>query len=225
MGKAIVPPIKALFFQNRSGKFIYLKSQMIKIGLFGTSADPPTIGHQKILSWLSQNFDEVAVWASDNPFKSHQTPLEHRERMLRLLIEDISPRRHNIALHPELSSPRTLTTVERARLYWPDADFTVAIGSDLVSQLPRWYCIEELLEQVKLLVVPRPGYDLKDSDLNPLRQMGARVEIADLTAPAVSSSEYREKGETEALTPPVEAYIHQERLYVCQHALRSNLKQ
>ena len=197
---------------------------MIKIALFGTSADPPTIGHQKILGWLSQQFDEVAVWASNNPFKSHQTPLEHRERMLRLLIEDISPRRHNIAVYPELSSPRTLTTVERACSLWPNADFTLVIGSDLIVQLPRWYCVEELLKQVKLLVVPRPAYTIEESDLEPLKQMGAQVTIADLTAPAVSSTAYRERGETEALTPPVEAYIHQEHLYVCQDALRSNLK-
>jgi cytidyltransferase-like protein len=63
---------------------------MKRIALFGTSADPPTSGHQAILNWLSQHYDLVAVWASDNPFKSHQTPLEHRSRMLRLLIEELN---------------------------------------------------------------------------------------------------------------------------------------
>ncbi|NEQ41665.1 MAG: nicotinic acid mononucleotide adenylyltransferase, partial [Okeania sp. SIO3I5] len=45
---------------------------MTKIALFGTSADPPTAGHETIVRWLSQNFNKVVVWASDNPFKSHQ---------------------------------------------------------------------------------------------------------------------------------------------------------
>ncbi|MFN6300225.1 MAG: nicotinic acid mononucleotide adenylyltransferase, partial [Microcystis sp.] len=27
---------------------------MLKIALFGTSADPPTAGHQAILKWLSE---------------------------------------------------------------------------------------------------------------------------------------------------------------------------
>jgi len=36
--------------------------------LFGASADPPTAGHQAILSWLSELLrDWVAVWAADNP--------------------------------------------------------------------------------------------------------------------------------------------------------------
>ena len=61
----------------------------MNVALFGTSADPPTAGHQAILKWLSERYDWVAVWASDNPFKFHQTSLEHRGAMLRLLIEDI----------------------------------------------------------------------------------------------------------------------------------------
>ncbi|MCU0517558.1 MAG: nicotinate-nucleotide adenylyltransferase [Oscillatoria sp. Prado101] len=191
---------------------------MVKIALFGTSADPPTIGHQKILSWLSQHFDSVAVWASDNPFKPGQTPLEHRQRMLQLLIDEISPHRHNIAVCSELSDRKTLTSVERAGQRWPQAEFTLVIGSDLLLQLPRWYRAEELLRQVKLLVVPRRGYALDQAGIDQLRQMGTEVRVAQLSPPAVSSTAYRENGDTEALTPPVEAYIHREHLYACQDA-------
>lgn len=186
---------------------------MKRIALFGTSADPPTAGHKTILSWLFQNFDWVAVWASDNPFKSQQTSLEHRSAMLLLTIQEINSPRNNICLYPELSSPRTLETVERAKLMWGDADLTVVIGSDLVTQLPRWYNIELLLNQVRLLVVPRPGYPPEEIDLTQLRRMGAEVAIASLTGPNVSSTAYRERGDTEALIPPIEAYIHREHLY------------
>ncbi|OKH28184.1 nicotinate-nucleotide adenylyltransferase [Chroogloeocystis siderophila] len=197
---------------------------MLKIALFGTSADPPTAGHQAIISWLSQHYDWVAVWAADNPFKSHASPLEHRATMLRLLIEDINPPRHNIGLHQELSSHRTLETVNKAKQRWDkDATFTLVIGSDLVHQLQQWYAVEELLQQVQLLVVPRPGYEVAESDLQQLRQLGAKFAIANLTAPDVSSTAYRESGDSEALTPPVEAYIHQQHLYECQHAAKEKL--
>lgn len=59
------------------------------IALFGTSADPPHQGHCEILRWLATQFDHVAVWASDNPFKTHQSPLGDRSAMLRLMIGDI----------------------------------------------------------------------------------------------------------------------------------------
>ena len=197
---------------------------MRRIALFGTSADPPTAGHQAIVCWLCDHYDWVAVWAADNPFKSHQTPLEHRESMLQLLIEDINPPRNNIGFHPELSSYRTLSTVEKAKCWDANADFTLVIGSDLVSQLPRWYAVEELLRQVELLVVPRPGYALDEDSLEHLRQLGATCAIADLTGPDVSSTAYRENGDTHALTPPIEAYIHREHLYKCQDTAQKRLQ-
>jgi nicotinate-nucleotide adenylyltransferase len=198
---------------------------MKRIALFGTSADPPTAGHQAIISWLSERYDRVAVWAADNPFKSHQTSLQQRGEMLRLLIEDIEPAGQNIGFYPELSSRRTLETVEKARDRWgADAEFTLVIGSDLSGQLPRWYKAEQLFLQVQLLVVPRPGYSVNDADLQRLRQLGAKVAIADLTGPDVSSTAYRENGDTQALTPPIQAYIHREHLYKCQDAAKERLQ-
>jgi len=193
---------------------------MLKVALFGTSADPPTRGHLAILCWLSQHFDQVAVWASDNPFKSHQTALDHRTEMLRLLVGDLDLR--NIQVYPELSSSRTVITVERAQERWQNAEFTLVVGSDLVRQLPKWFRARDLLDRVKLLVVPRPGYSITDSELDPLRQIGADVTIADLNAPNVSSTAYREQGETEGVTSPIQAYIDREQLYRC-HARREKL--
>lgn len=183
----------------------------MQIALFGTSADPPTAGHQKILSWLSEHFDRVVVWASDNPFKSHQTSIEHRTTMLNILIEDIP--RNNIALHQELSSRRTLETVRGVKQYWPEAELHLAVGSDLIAQMPSWYKIEALLSQVNLLVIPRPGYEVEDEKVKTLEQLGTNVAIASITGLPVSSSKYREKGDPETLTPAISNYIEQNRLY------------
>lgn len=196
---------------------------MVSIALFGTSADPPTAGHQTILCWLADHFDQVAVWAADNPFKSHQTPLAHRAAMLQLLIDDIDPPRRNLHLLQELSSPRALVTVQRARQRWVGADLTLVVGADLVPQLPRWYRVQELLQHVKLLIVPRPGYELKEAELDVLRQLGATPTLADLSVPAVSSTAYREEGDPEVVTPPIEEYIHREHLYECQDAPHDTL--
>ncbi|AFY34312.1 nicotinate-nucleotide adenylyltransferase [Calothrix sp. PCC 7507] len=189
----------------------------MRIALFGTSADPPTAGHQVILKWLSERYDWVAVWAADNPFKSHQTPLEHRAAMLRLLIADIDAPQQNVALEQELSSFRTLETIEKAQARWgEDTEYTLVIGSDLLGQLPRWYQVEDLLRQVQLLVVPRPGYAIDESSLEGVQNLGGKIAIASLTGLDISSTAYREHGNAEALTPPIVAYIHQEHLYKCQ---------
>ena len=185
---------------------------MEKIALFGTSADPPTVGHQAILRWLARHYDRVVVWASDNPFKQHQTPLSDRTQMLQLAIEDLEAHHHNISLHPELSDRRSLVSVNKAREKWGEAEFSLVIGSDILPQITSWYRIEELLQQVKLLIVPRIGYDITEQDLASLSKIG-EFAIATLNAPQVSSSTYRLQKDSSLIVPAVENYIRQNNLY------------
>ena len=186
---------------------------MEKIALFGTSADPPTVGHQTILNWLAQHYDRVVVWASDNPFKQHQTPLSDRTQMLQLAIKDIEAYHHNISLHPELSDRYTLVSVNKAREKWSEAEMNLVIGSDILPQITSWYRIEELLQQVKLLIVPRKGYDITEQDLASLDKIGGGFAIATLNAPQVSSSTYRSQKDSSLIVPAVEDYIRQNNLY------------
>lgn len=184
-----------------------------KIALFGTSADPPTAGHQTILQWLAEHYDLVVVWASDNPFKEHQTSLHHRSQMLQIAIDEIAPKKHNISLAQELSDRKTLITVEKAREIWQDAEFSLVIGADLVKQIVKWYRIEELLKQVKILVIPRPGYAINKSDLEAIKNKGGKCTIATLNAPKVSSSAYRLEQDKTVITPAVRQYIQRQHLY------------
>ena len=187
---------------------------MKKIALFGTSADPPTLGHQTILLWLSQHFDLVVVWASDNPFKQHQTSLKHRTQMLHTAIKDINLADNNISLHSELSDRRTLITVKKAREKWGQkAEFTLIIGSDILQQIISWYRIEDLLKEVKILIIPRVEYDIQEQDLERLKGVGGRVAIATLNAPKVASSTYRLQKDQSLITPAVNDYIIQHNLY------------
>ncbi|BAZ05451.1 nicotinate-nucleotide adenylyltransferase [Calothrix sp. NIES-3974] len=190
----------------------------MKIALFGTSADPPTAGHGDILQFLSEQFDLVIVWTAENPFKGEQTPLHHRVAMLDLLIQDIDIPKGNIELRQDLSRRRTLETLELAKQYWgtDKVEYHLVVGSDLLSQLPRWYRIEDLLRQVKLFVIPRPGYGIGRENLQKLETLGAQIAIANYTGKDVSSTRFREHGNIHALTPSVINYIHQQHLYKCQ---------
>jgi nicotinate-nucleotide adenylyltransferase len=198
---------------------------MIRVALFGTSADPPTAGHEEILRWLSQHYDWVAVWAADNPFKSHQALLEHRAAMLDLMIAAIDSPKRNISLEQDLSRLRTIETVEQARIRWgDDVEFTLVVGSDLLTQLPKWYRIQDLLMQVRLLVIPRPGYTINNSTLQPVQKLGGKVAIAEMVGLDVSSTAYRTHRDENTLTPPVVAYINQEHLYKCQDETQKRLQ-
>jgi nicotinate-nucleotide adenylyltransferase len=187
---------------------------MTKIVLFGTSADPPTVAHQRILSWLANHYELVVVYASDNPFKEHLATLAQRSEMLKLLIEEIDPPQDNLQLCQAISDRRSLNTVAKAREKWGEqAEFTLAIGSDLVPQICSWYRVEELLPKVQLLVMPRPGYPIETQDLQTLEQMGAKFQVARVCLPSVSSTEYRLEGEEDTVTAKVKNYIQQQQLY------------
>lgn len=198
---------------------------MKKIALFGTSADPPTAGHQSILRWLALHYDLVVVWASDNPFKQHQTPLSRRSEMLRLVIEEIEVPKNNISLYQQLSDRYTLVTVNKAREIWGDnAEFTLVIGADILPQISSWYRIEELLAKVKVLIVPRSGYEIDRADLKTLKDLGGEYTIASLDAPQVSSSAYRDRKDNKIITPAVENYISQKDLYAAKTQIKAEEK-
>lgn len=196
---------------------------MTRIALFGTSADPPHRGHAAVLTWLTDQFDHVAVWTADNPFKPDQTPLGHRFRMLDLLMQDLAVPPGRVQVHPELSHPRSIISIERARQQWPDAQFSLVIGSDLVTQLPTWYRAEEIFAAVDLLVVPRPGHPLESAGLDVLRQRTG-VTVAHLPNPVdIASSAYRQTCDDLALTPAVQAYLDQNPLYPCPENSKTTL--
>jgi nicotinate-nucleotide adenylyltransferase len=196
---------------------------MSTIALFGASADPPTLGHQWILRWLSTQFAQVVVWAANNPLKqSHGATLEHRMEMLRRLIAEITPPVNNIQVYPELSSPYTIETVKLAQQRWPQADLTLVVGSDILPQLSRWRQAQMLLTWVKLLVIPRPGYVIMPKTLSQLAQLGATITIADLSGLNISSTAYRESRQSEGLTPAIATYIQKEHLYACQDVTPEN---
>jgi nicotinate-nucleotide adenylyltransferase len=186
----------------------------MKIALFGTSADPPTIAHQEIIGWLASQFDAVAVWAADNPFKAHGATLEQRSQMLELLIEEIDPSISQYAqVYRSLSSQRTLETLITAQGIWSDGEFILTIGADLITQLPQWYRVGELLTQVKLLIVPRIGNQIESTDLQRLENLGAQIAIAPLATPAISSTAIRNSHSIQGLTPKIATYIQHHHLY------------
>ena len=162
-----------------------------EIALLGTSADPPTVGHQALLEGLLTRFDRVATWASDNPMKQHDADLEQRCDLLKTLVESIgSPR---LQLAQDLSSPFAVSTLELARERWPDHRFCFVVGSDLAQQIPAWKESRRLLKQCALGIVPREGWPLEECTLKTLRKMGASARVLPLGIPAAASSQVRQK--------------------------------
>ena len=65
-----------------------LKQQMESIAFLGTSADPPTCGHEALLEGLLKLFPRVITWASNNPTKKHIASLNQRQKFLHALVQE-----------------------------------------------------------------------------------------------------------------------------------------
>ena len=175
-----------------------MKTKINSIALFGTSADPPTLGHQALLSELTKIFPKVITWASDNPDKKHQIPLLKRTELLRILVKKIS--HPKLELVQELSSPRTIHTLEKALQLWPEASFSFVIGSDLAVQIPKWLNANSVLNKTKIAIAIRDGWPINAKQLEEIRKLGGEVELLPFKVPGSSSSNFREKPQ-EALVP------------------------
>ena len=175
-----------------------MKARINSIALFGTSADPPTLGHEALLRELTDFFPKVITWASDNPDKKHHIPLIKRTELLRILVKKIS--HPKLELVQELSSPRTIHTLKKAFQLWPKASFSFVIGSDLATQVPMWLNAKSILTKANLAIVMRDGWPISDSQLEEIKKLGGEIELLPFNIPKASSSKFREKPQ-EVLVP------------------------
>ncbi len=168
-----------------------MKVKINTIALFGTSADPPTLGHQALLNELIKIFPKVITWASDNPDKKHHIPLLKRTELLRILVERIS--HPKLELVQELSSPRAIYTLKKALKLWPEASFSFIIGSDLAIQIPKWLNTKSVLNKATIAIAIRDGWPISNNQLEEIKKLGGEVELLPFRIPGSSSSNFREK--------------------------------
>ncbi len=181
------------------------------IALLGTSADPPTYGHESLLKELSKLFPKVITWASDNPMKKHYASLSQRHKLLQALVKDLDL--PQIELRQELSSPQTIKTLEIANELWPWADLVFIIGSDLAKQIPTWVQSQDLFSKVRLGIALREGWPLNNNDLKELQGLGANIDLLPFTIPASSSSNIRNYQTASQIPKSILPIILKERLY------------
>ncbi len=188
-----------------------MKFKNNSIALFGTSADPPTLGHKALLSELTKIFPKVITWASDNPDKKHQIPLLKRTQLLRILVKKIS--HPKLELVQELSSPRTIHTLKKAFQLWPEASFSFVIGSDLAMQVPKWLNAKSILRKVRIAIAMRDGWPISDIQLAEIKNLGGEIEILPFTIPESSSSKFRERPQKVLVPQELVPLLIEENLY------------
>ena len=160
-----------------------------RIALFGTSADPPTIAHKKILEELSIIYSCIITYASDNPQKKHQENLFFRNLLLKTLIRDIN--NPKIIFNQNISSQWAIDSIQECKNIYAFNKLDFVIGSDLITEIFSWKNFDKIIHEVNLQIIQREGYSIESNTLKMLETKKVIFEISSLNIPDISSSMVR----------------------------------
>ena len=190
----------------------------MRIGIFGGSFNPVHTGHAMIANYAAQWLDLDEVWlmvSPENPLKAgwDYASEQHRLAMAAMVADDCAGVR---ASDFEFSLPRpsyTFLTLQRLREQWPEHEFALIIGSDNWLVFDRWREHERILQNHRVWIYPRPGYEVDAASL----PAGVQL-MADAPQALISSTMVREgvkKGKNLNFFVPVKVfdYIQQHNLY------------
>lgn len=157
----------------------------------------------------TQGMDEVWMMpAYQHPFGKTLVPFEHRMRMCQLLCEETSGWMKTSLVEQEVAerggSGYTVETLAYLRERYPQTEFSLIIGSDILNDLPKWKEPERIQQMVRMLVLYRAGYPAPNTLGPPLAEVSS-TQIRDMLA----------RGEPPAELVPsrVLAYAHEVGLY------------
>jgi nicotinate-nucleotide adenylyltransferase len=132
------------------------------IGLFFGSFNPVHIGHMALANYMVEFTDIEKVWfvvSPHNPLKNKESLLDQNQRlhMVNLAIGD-SDLFNSSNIEFGLSQPSyTIHTLAHLKEKYPQHTFSLILGQDNLSSFHKWKNFDEILNQHKLFVYPRPN--------------------------------------------------------------------
>ena len=159
------------------------------IALFGTSADPPTIGHKKILEELSKIYAFTISYVSNNPQKKHIEDISIRSHLLKTLIEDLD--NPKILFNQKISSQWAVESIKKCKEIYKFNNLDFVIGSDLIKDIFYWKNFDKIILEVSFFIILREGYPVESNTLKMLETYRVKFKISTIKTPNISSSKFR----------------------------------
>lgn len=192
------------------------KPKTLVTGIYGGSFNPIHEGHICLAKALAESglVDEMWLLVSpQNPFKVNAELLDDDERLrlARLAVAEVPGVE---VCDREFSLPRPsymYNTLQALSEEHPNRKFVLVIGADNWERFPDWYRSKDILASYRVIIYPRPGYELG--------KLPRRVKLADTPLLDISSTEIRNRIASEpsyngeGLPPSVWKEIKEKRYY------------
>jgi len=159
------------------------------IALFATSADPPTIGHKKILEELSKIYAFTISYVSNNPQKKHIEDISIRSHLLKTLIDDLD--NPKILFNQKISSQWAVESIKKCKEIYKFNNLDFVIGSDLIKDIFYWKNFDKIILEVSFFIILREGYPVESNTLKMLETYRVKFKISTIKTPNISSSKFR----------------------------------
>ena len=159
------------------------------IALFGTSADPPTIGHKKILEELSRIYAFTISYVSNTPKKKHIEDIAIRSHLLKTLIEDLD--NPKLLFNQSVSSQWAVESIKKCKEIYEFNNLDFVIGSDLIKDIFYWKNFDNIILEVSFFIILREGYPVESNTLKMLETYKVKFKISSIKIPNISSSKFR----------------------------------
>jgi nicotinate-nucleotide adenylyltransferase len=179
--------------------------------LFGTSADPPTIGHKKILEELSKIYAFTISYVSNNPKKKHVEDITIRSHLLKTLIEDLD--NPKILFNQKVSSQWAIESIKKCKEIYKFNNLDFVIGSDLIKDIFCWKNFDKIILEVSFLIILREGYPVKSNTLKMLETHKVKFKISTIKTPNISSSRFRLNSNCSNLPTSLKDIVKENNLY------------
>jgi len=196
-----------------------------RVGIFGGTFDPIHLGHLLLAeeARVQLNLDRVyLVPAGDPPHKQDRpiTPVEHRVRMVELATAD-APQLWASRIDADRAGPHYSLEMIRLlrRAIGESAALYFLMGLDSLRDLPTWHSPAQLLDEVTIVALTRPGIELDWQQLHQaLPGIQEKVVLLEMPALEIASSHLRQRIQQGIpihfqVRRAVEAYITKHNLY------------
>jgi nicotinate-nucleotide adenylyltransferase len=164
-----------------------------RLGIFGGTFDPPHIGHLILAAEAREQLAlDTTLWVltPDPPHKrGHEiSSLTHRLDMIKLAIGDDDAFSLSYVDIDRPGPHYTVDTVKILKQEYPDQVLIYLLGGDSLHDLPNWYEVDALLENLDGVgVMRRPGDEIDLSRLySALPQLEEKLNF--VTAPLLEIS-------------------------------------
>lgn len=188
-----------------------------KVGIFGGTFNPIHVGHAILANHILTHCNMDQLWfmvTPKNPWKNeknHEYDL-HRINMVKLVAADIT---NTFVSEFEFTLPNphyTADTMRALQERYPNYEFLLIIGADNWVAFDRWHNAEEILEQFKILVYPRLGFDCTSRGPHPNVQI-IHAPIIEVSSSAIRQGIKEGKNMAFYLPDKVFQYIKNNHLY------------